>query len=454
MVGWFRVGSRCGFDLWGETPLIVKDLGDLLSAVGAGPCACPDFFDWETGHPQGDVPTVRYLCMKICDVKIFRVVGEWDGGGFPPGSRQAKQLDIYPEFNTDSQGGGGGGMRGIQALYVQIDTDEGISGLFGPIQKSQAFIIDTMLKSFLIGRDPLATEALQDQMLRLDRHGRSGLFMTGVSPVDCALWDLKGKAWGQPVYRLLGGPTRDAVPAYASMLGFSIEPDAAAQRAVEYKEKGFTAQKWFFRYGPGDGEVGKTKNMAMAQAVRDAVGDDYALMFDAFMGWDQGYAIDMVNRLVPLRPTWMEEPVPPEHVDTFCNIRAASSVPIATGEHVYTRWQTKELLVRGAVDVLQNDPDWTGGITELVKICALASAFDTPVVAHGHSLLPALHVAGAQSASVIPRVEFLIRGQEGKQFFHKPIYRPENGRVFLPKLSGLGLVLDEDKIIRREDVTF
>jgi L-rhamnonate dehydratase len=102
--------------------------------------------------------------MKICDVKIFRVSGTWDGGGFPSGSRQAKQLDIYPEFNTDPQGGGGG-TRNIQALYVQIDTDEGISGLFGPIQKQQAFVIDTALKPFLIGRDPLATEALFDQML-------------------------------------------------------------------------------------------------------------------------------------------------------------------------------------------------------------------------------------------------------------------------------------------------
>jgi len=391
--------------------------------------------------------------MKITDVVIFRVTGEWDGGGFPAGSRQAKQLDIYPEFNTDPQGGREG-LRPIQALYVQIETDDGVTGVFGPIQKHQAFVIDAMLKPFLIGRDPLATEMLQDQMLRLDRHGRSGLFMTGVSPVDCALWDLKGKAWGLPVYRILGGPTRETVPAYASMLGFSVDPDQAARTAQAYKKKGFTAQKWFFRYGPGDGEGGKAQNLAMAQAVRQAVGDDYALMFDAFMGWDQAYAIDMVKRLAPLNPTWMEEPVPPEHVGTFCQIRAASSVPVATGEHVYTRWQTKELLMRGAVDVLQNDPDWTGGITELNKICALASAFDTPVVAHGHSLLPALHVAGAQTSAVVPRVEFLIRGQESKQYFHEPIYRPENGAVALPKLSGLGLVLDQSKINDRETITF
>ncbi|MBT5713986.1 mandelate racemase/muconate lactonizing protein, partial [Candidatus Poribacteria bacterium] len=299
-----------------------------------------------------------------------------------------------------------------------------------------------------------ATEALQDQMLRMNRHGRSGLFMTGVSPVDCALWDLKGKALGLPIFRILGGPTRDAAPAYASMLGFSTEPAAAATRALEYKGMGFTAQKWFFRNGPGDGYEGQRKNLAMAEAVREAVGDGYPLMFDAFMGWTAQYATEMVRLLEPIRPTWMEEPVPPERVGELRRIRQAARVPIATGEHVYTRWQTKELLVGEAVDFLQNDPDWTGGITELVKVCALASAFDVPVVAHGHSLLAALHVAASQSPVTVPYVEYLVQGQESKQHFHKPIYRPSDGMVALPDLPGLGLVVDDDKIDRREELSF
>src|SRR5690606_17247686 len=145
------------------------------------------------------------------------------------------------------------GERRISALYVEIQSDEGISGLFGPIEEPNAFTIQHALRPYLIGRDPLATELLLDQMLRLDRHGRSGYFMTGVSAVDIALWDLKGKAWAQPVHRLLGGPTRPAVPAYASMLGFSTTPEDAAALAEIYKGKGFTAQKWFFRHGPGDG---------------------------------------------------------------------------------------------------------------------------------------------------------------------------------------------------------
>lgn len=391
--------------------------------------------------------------MKITDVTLFRVHGHYSGPTFPPGHRQARQIDLYPEFNTGTVNTPQAGAA-LHALYVEIQTDEGSSGCFGPIEDWQGFHIQHSLRPFLIGRDPLATELLYDQMIRLDRHGRSGIFMTAVSVVDCALWDLKGKAWNQPVYRLLGGPTRPAVPAYASMLGFDSDPAPAALLAQEYKVQGYTAQKWFFRYGPADGAEGMSKNLAMAQAVRDAVGPYYQLMFDAFMGWDLTYASQMVRELAPLRPFWVEEPIPPERVSEFCKLKAVASVPIATGEHVYTRWQTKELLVNGAVDVLQNDPDWTGGITEQMKLCALASSFEVPLIAHGHSLLPALHVAGAQSPAAVPRVEYLVRYQEAKQYFHNPIYRPENGNVTLPTLPGLGMVLDESRIEARESVHY
>ena len=137
-------------------------------------------------------------------------------------STRALLSAFYAEFNERSASGGT--REAMRALYLEISSDEGVTGIFGPFQRSRAFVILTLLKPFLVGRDPMATEALLDQMIRLDHHGRSGQIMTGISPVDCALWDLKGKTLGLPVYRLLGGPTRTAVPAYASMLGFSIEP--------------------------------------------------------------------------------------------------------------------------------------------------------------------------------------------------------------------------------------
>lgn len=386
--------------------------------------------------------------MQINDVQVFEVRGRWTGPTFPPGNRQVQQLDRYPEFNQNHATGQV--PQHVTALYVQIESDEGHTGLFGPIQPTQAFIVKQTLRPFLLGRDPLAIELLHDQMLRLDRHGRSGMFMTAISVIDCALWDLKGKAWDQPVYRLLGGPTRAEVPAYASMLGFSTEPAEAVATALDYREQGYTAQKWFFRYGPGDGSEGFARNVALAQALREALGPHYPLMFDAYMGWDLPYATEMVRALEPLRPAWVEEPIPPERVASLRQIRQAAAVPLATGEHVYTRWQAKELLANQALDVLQVDPDWTGGISELVKVCALSSAFDTPVIAHGHSLLPALHVAAAQSPQTVPMVEYLIRYQETKQFFHTPIVRPQAGLVRPPELPGLGIVLDEAKIDERK----
>jgi L-rhamnonate dehydratase len=364
--------------------------------------------------------------MHITDVVLFELRGPWTGPVFPRGNRQAQSLDIYPEFNQIESAVSS--PQRIHATYVQILTDTDISGLFGPIEPQQTFIIKQTLRPFLIGRDPLAIELLLDQMIRMNRHGRSGMFMTAVSAIDCALWDLKGKAWDQPVYRLLGGPTRPMVPAYASMLGFSTEPAAAAETALAYQEQGYTAQKWFFRHGPGDGSAGIERNLALAEALRAALGPHYRLMFDAFMGWDLPYAIEMVRGLAPLRPTWVEEPIPPEHVGALRQIRQAAAVPIATGEHVYTRWQVKELLVGEAVDVLQVDPDWRHqrageGLRSRVGVrCAgdrarpLAAAGPAcgrrPIAADGADGRVSAALPGAQA--VLPRADLPARaGRDG-----------------------------------------
>ena len=147
----------------------------------------------------------------------------------------------------------------------------------------------------------------------------------------------------------------------------------------------------------------------------------------------------MAQRLAPLRPLWLEEPIPPERVGALRKIRERGGVAVATGEHVYTRWQTKELLVQEAVDFLQNDPDWTGGISELVKVCALASAFEVPVVAHGIRCCRRCKRRG-QSPTTVP-VEYLIRNQEGKQCLQKAAYRPEKGTIAVPDAPGLGIEL-------------
>ena len=359
-------------------------------------------------------------------------------------------LDIYPEYAARLPAQQT--VTRLTATYVEIETDSGPSGLFGPIFEETAFIIRRKLAPHLIGADPLAGERLWDILYRQDRHARAGNQMMAISAVDCALWDLRGKALGLPVYRLLGGPTRERVPAYASMLGHSLEPDRVTERARQMVALGYRAQKWFFRYGPADGLEGMAKNVALARTVREAVGPDVEIMFDFWMGADATYVIRLLERIAEFRPRWVEEPVPADRVNDFAAIRRASPVPLATGEHEYTRWGFLKLLQAEAVDVIQADPDWCGGISELVKICALASAYGRPVIPHGHSLLPALHVIAAQSPSVGPMVEFLLRAQPSKQHFHARFIQPEGGSVALPDQPGLGIALDESKIEQRVEL--
>lgn len=392
--------------------------------------------------------------MNITAIELFSVNGTWQGDDFPTGNRQITAADRYSDPNIDLASQDGSQTTpdvSISSIYVEVVADD-VRGIFGPISREQAFIVAEFLRPFLIGKDALATETRYDQMIRMNRHGRSGLFMTGVSVIDCALWDLKGKVLGLPIYRILGGPTRTSIPVYASMLGYSIEPQQAAQVAQDYVQQGYIAQKWFFRFGPVHGAEGKQKNVALASALREAVGDHYPLMFDAYMGWDTSYAIEMAKALAAFNITWLEEPIPPERVGAFKQIRTMGGVPIATGEHVYTRWQVKELLTNDAIDYLQTDPDWTGGITEQLKICALGSTFEVPVIAHGHSLMAALHIAASQSPATVPYVEYLIRHQPRKQFFHSPTYSPEAGHLMLPDLPGLGIVLDPSKIQSRTPI--
>jgi L-alanine-DL-glutamate epimerase-like enolase superfamily enzyme len=393
---------------------------------------------------------MRGAAVEILDVRLFRV--EADGPDREWESRSVRPLDAY-ERHLSSTEDAWIKERRLRKLYVEVVT-EGGAGLYGPIDARQAFLIDTELRPLIVGLDGLATERVHDEMLRLQRHGRSGVFVTAISAIDNALWDLRGKVAGEPTFRLLGGPTRDVIPAYASMLGFPAEPDLAARAAAEKAGQGYTAQKWFFPCGPTDGLPGLRRNVALATAVREAVGDGYRLMFDAFMGWDAAYAIDMLRALEPIDPYWLEEPVPPERLGVFRRLAASSRIRLATGEHAHTRWQAKEILDSGAISFLQVDPDWAGGITEQRHICSLASAYDVPVIAHGHTLAPALHVAAAQPPQVVPMIEHLVRVQEWTQAFQRTVRRPVDGGFPLPTEPGLGIDLDPERIDVRETVRY
>jgi L-rhamnonate dehydratase len=400
--------------------------------------------------------------MKITALRVLQVRGELPFEGEFWEERLVRPLDLYPQHRTDPPGRLARNERGhyrMESIFLRIETDEGVYGIGGPITEEQAYIVQRQLASLLLGQDPLAIELLWDRLYRAQVHGRKGPPMMALSAVDCALWDLKGRWLGQPVYRLLGGPTRETIPAYASMLGYSIEPERAAQRAREQVEQGWKAMKWFFRYGPGSGREGLEQNVAMVHAVRQAIGPDVDLMLDAWMSWDLPYAVQVGRRIAPYTPRWLEEPTMPDKIAVYVQIRRALQplgIPVSGGEHEYTRWGLKQYMDAGAVDVLQPDLYWCGGISEGLKICALASTYDLPVIPHGHSVPATCHLIAAQPPNLCPLLEYLVKWNVIHQWFLKTPVHPQRGEVALSQLDrpGMGMDLDEAKILEQHELTF
>jgi L-alanine-DL-glutamate epimerase-like enolase superfamily enzyme len=399
--------------------------------------------------------------MRITEVKLRELTGtiRHPGGPFWE-ERLIRPVDVYPEFQA--QPGGTANWQPVEAgatssviklTFIEIHTDEGVTGLGGPVSRDVATLLHIGFRNFLIGHDPLASERLWDIMYRDGVHSRKGTPMFAISAIDCALWDLRGKWLGQPVHRLLGGPTRTELPAYASMLGFSLEPEKVEARASEYAEKGYRAQKWFPRWGPLNGRAGIRKNVALVETLRAAAGPESDLMIDAWMSWNVPYALDMAQRFKPLDVRWIEEPVLPDKIPQYAEIRAASVVPISGGEHEYTRWGIKQLLDARAVDVMQADTYWAGGISEMVKIAALCSAYDIPIVPHGHSVPANVQLSAALSPADVPYVEFLVKWNEILQHFYKNPVAPVNGVVTVPTAPGMGVEFDPAKIESEREFT-
>jgi L-rhamnonate dehydratase len=366
---------------------------------------------------------------------------------------QANPLHIYDELRPAPYRDSANPTQATtnaSAIYLKIRTADGIDGLYGPVDREAALVIDEQLRPFLAGKDALAQEKLWDQMYRSNRHARRGHFLMAISAVDNALWDLRGRYFKTPVYRLLGGPTRTTVEAYASCLGYSLEPDRAQSRAAQLTREGYRYQKWFLAYGPGDGPAGLRKNVDLVRLLREAAGEDTELMFDVYSGWDLGYTLAWAKQVERYRPRWIEEATQAEKIDAFAELRKGTSIPIASGEHIQGRWEVFDYLKAGALSVVQCDPEWCGGITELQKICALASIFDVPVIPHGHSLHAALHLIASQSPAVCPLAEYLILKMQSYYHFEKTAPAPVKAHLALPDTPGFGIELDDAKIESRK----
>jgi L-rhamnonate dehydratase len=392
--------------------------------------------------------------LVISDVEILKLSGTHE---LVPGLNrqyQVNPLHLYeerrPKLFKDPPEGTKPERRPLTHYYIRIRTKGGIEGLYGLVDKEALPVLLGTLRPLVIGQNALAVERIWDQMYRSNRHSRASHFMMAISYIDNALWDLRGRHFGAPVFRLLGGPTQMPVRVYGSCLGFSIDPPLAGKRAAALAKDGFIHQKWFLGFGPGDGARGMDLNVQLVKSLREAVGDGVQIMFDAYQGWDLQYAIEWCRKVEQYRPYFVEEAVPMSDLESFIRLSKATTIPIATGEHLYGRWEAEQFFKADALQFIQADPEWCGGVSETVKIANLASVHGVKLLPHCHNVHAALHIVASQSPSVCPFGEYLINHVPEKLHFMKDPLVAVNGKVQLSEKPGFGIELDPAKVEKQE----
>lgn len=383
--------------------------------------------------------------MKIAEIRT-RVV-EWRGKIVPPQPHFcANPMDLL-SLEVDSMAG----FRFYGWLIVEIFTDTGHVGIgnaaLAPRVAKQ--IIDVYLKPLLIGKDPFDTEFLWQHMYRQTMaFGRRGIGMVAISAVDIGIWDLLGKATGQPVFRLLGGRTKPRIPVYASKL-YSRKLDEVVAEASDYMAQGYRAMKLRFGWGPVDGAAGMQRNVELVRTVRGAIGYEIDLMADAYMGWTLDYARRMLPLLEPFQLRWLEEPVIPDDTGGYAALKALGRVPIAGGEHEFTVYGFRELLERKALDYIQFDTNRVGGITQARKIAAMAEAYSVPVIPHAgqmHNFHIVMASLNSPLAEFFPVHDVEI-GNELFWYIFDGEPQPDNGYIDLcDTRPGLGIDIKEQAL--------
>ena len=341
-------------------------------------------------------------------------------------------------------------------LVIRIHTDAGITGI-GEAHTSPSVlkaIIDAPvshlttqgLKPLLIGQDPLRINALWNTLYdHTASYGRRGAVMQAISGIDIALWDLLGKATGQPVHQLLGGKLRDSIPAYASDLTPDT-PEAMIAQAKRHADAGFTGMK--FGWGGLGGDV--KSDAKWVGEIRRAVGPDIALMLDMGTPVPFDSALWLARALAEHEVFFLEEPLSPDDLDGFAQLVAASPTPIATGEKETSRFGFRDLMERGNLRIIQPDVARCGGISEIRRIAALAELRNVRVIPHCWSsdilVAATLHFLVTQRDA--PWQEFNVMDNPFKNGLVRNPFRLEDGRLRVPDEPGLGIELNEEVIER------
>jgi L-rhamnonate dehydratase len=347
----------------------------------------------------------------------------------------ATPMAKYPEYRASRQAFG---LNVLGTLVVEVEADNGDVGFaITTGGEPGAWIVEHHLARFLLGAQVTDIERIWEQMyLSTLFYGRKGLVMNAISCVDLALWDLLGQLRQEPVHHLLGGAVRGELTFYAT----GSRPDIARQL-------GFIGGKMPLYYSPSEGENGMQKNLELLADMRSCTGDDFLLMYDCWMSLNLDYAIRLAHAATEYKMKWMEEAFLPDDYWGYAELRrkVPQGMLVTTGEHEATRWGFRLLLEMECADILQPDVGWCGGITELMKISAMADARGVMVVPHGSSVY-SYHFSVTRHNS--PFSEFLMMAPRADHII--PMFSPllldepvpENGRMKLADLPGFGVRLN------------
>jgi galactonate dehydratase len=343
-------------------------------------------------------------------------------------------------------------------LFLRIQTNEGITGWGEPVVEGRAETVRTAVAEFsdlLIGEDPLRIEDHWQVLTRGGFYRGGPVLSSAVAGIDQALWDIAGKTYGVPVHWLLGGPVRDRARVYSWIGG--DEPEQVADQAREQVEAGFTAVKMNAsgRMEPIETLAGTQAVVDRVAAVRDAIGPDRDLVVDFHGRMSTAMSRRLLPLLEPLSPLFVEEPSLPEYARYLARLVEHTTVPIATGERLYSRWDFRDVLTTG-VAVVQPDVSHAGGISEVRRIAALAEAHDVSLAPHC-PLGPIALAASLQLAFATPN--FLIeeqsigihynQGHELLDYLVDPsVFRFADGYAAPPAAPGLGIEVDESAVQR------
>ena len=333
-----------------------------------------------------------------------------------------------------------------ETAFVKITTDEGAVGwgeALAPVAPEVVCaIIEQLLAPVLLGRDPLDGNALWNVMYDLmrERGYYGGFMLDAISACDIALWDLRGKLLRQPLFKLLGGAYRERVPCYVSGLPRPTA-EARAELALEYAARGFSA----FKLAAGHGI---RADAASVKALRDALGAQATLLLDAHWVYSLDEAVQLGHALAELGVGFFEAPINPEDVDSHARLAAAVALPIAHGETERTRYQFRPWLMRKAADILQPDVG-RAGISETIKIAAMAEAFNARMAPHLSVGLGICIAASIHTAAAIPNLYLLEYQPPVFELANLLLKSPlicEAGYYQIPSSAGLGVALDEGKL--------